>query len=223
MFKKSKKRRPARESHNGGETSAAIMTAATNQFSSLGFNKVTMEEIAAEAGLGKASLYYYFPDKDALFYAVLSEEFNKLEIGIRKILDCDIPASVKLKQYIEERFRYFNRLLSLNVIEQKNSGKLKPVLTEMYAEFRRRELSLLIRMFREGRDSGEFRITPPEKVAEAFMHTMIGLRMRFIRHSTPTVINPIEFTKLKKEINMVLEIFIRGISINLKSRNKSNQ
>jgi TetR/AcrR family transcriptional regulator len=212
MFKKSKKVSSTPDRQNGKETSAVIMAVANKQFSSMGFNKVTMEEIAAEAGLGKASLYYYFPDKNALFYAVLAEEFGKLETGIKKILARDVAASVKLKQYIEERFRYFNRLLSLNVIEQKNSGKMKPVLTKMYAEFRQREFSLVHRAFREGRDSGEFHVASTEKVAGAFFHTMAGLRMRFVRHSTASVMDSREFAKLKKEINLVVDIFIRGIS-----------
>jgi TetR/AcrR family transcriptional repressor of mexJK operon len=212
MFKKSKKSVTTADKQNGKATFLDIMAAANRQFSSMGFNKVTMEEIANEAGLGKASLYYYFPDKDALFYAVLSEEYNLLEAGMKEILSRDVAASVKLKQYVEVRFQYFSRLLNLNVMEQKNSGKLKPVLTKMYAEFRQQELSLLVRVFREGKDSGQFRIASAGKTAEAFLHTMSGLRVQFLHHSTATVINSEEFAKLKKEINLVVDIFIRGIS-----------
>ena len=61
------------------ETKGLILDAAKKQFSVLGFSKVTMEEIAAEAGMGKASLYYYFTDKDSLFQAVVKEEMQNFE------------------------------------------------------------------------------------------------------------------------------------------------
>lgn len=52
---------------------AAIMAAATAVFAEEGIEHAAMSAIAARAELGKASLYYYFPNKDALVHAVLVE------------------------------------------------------------------------------------------------------------------------------------------------------
>jgi AcrR family transcriptional regulator len=40
-----------------------------------GYNATTMEGIAAAADVSKATLYKYFPDKDELFFALVSERY----------------------------------------------------------------------------------------------------------------------------------------------------
>lgn len=51
------------------EKEQAILKAARERFAQFGFNKSTMDEIASDVELGKASLYYYFPAKEDLFRA----------------------------------------------------------------------------------------------------------------------------------------------------------
>ncbi len=56
------------QSHRkSSKTEALILESAQRQFAHYGFSKVTMDEIAQEVGMGKASLYYYFPDKGKPF------------------------------------------------------------------------------------------------------------------------------------------------------------
>lgn len=50
-----------------------ILNAAQKRFGHYGLCKTTMNEIAADVGMGKASLYYYFPDKEAVFQAVIKK------------------------------------------------------------------------------------------------------------------------------------------------------
>ncbi len=63
-----------------------IIEAARNRFAHYGFSKVTMEEIALDVDMGKASLYYYFPTKEDLFRSVISQEINELQKNIEQIL-----------------------------------------------------------------------------------------------------------------------------------------
>jgi AcrR family transcriptional regulator len=49
---------------------ARILDAAQRVFSLSGFRGATMEAIAAEAAVAKATAYSYFPDKEAIFRAV---------------------------------------------------------------------------------------------------------------------------------------------------------
>ena len=55
------------------EATAAILAAAERVFSRGGFEAARMAEIAAEAGLPKANLHYYFGTKERLYAAVLEE------------------------------------------------------------------------------------------------------------------------------------------------------
>ena len=47
-----------------------IIKAAEKVFFAKGYDQVTMDEIAQEAEVNKALLYYYFKNKEALFFSV---------------------------------------------------------------------------------------------------------------------------------------------------------
>jgi AcrR family transcriptional regulator len=51
-----------------------ILDAALVIFSEKGFVGASMDDIAAEAGISKPTLYQYFPSKDELFTAMMSQE-----------------------------------------------------------------------------------------------------------------------------------------------------
>ena len=67
-----------------GETTAigrrqAVLAAAGFLFVRQGLKGTTMEAIAAEAGIAKATLYGYFADKDAVFAGLLEALVSKLQ------------------------------------------------------------------------------------------------------------------------------------------------
>lgn len=54
-----------------------ILDAALEIFSAKGFKDTTIREIAKKAGVGLGTTFYYFKDKDDLFYAVIFREVEK--------------------------------------------------------------------------------------------------------------------------------------------------
>ena len=56
----------------------AILDAATASFSRYGFRKTTMDQVAHDAGVAKPTLYAWFENKDALFYAVCDALMTKI-------------------------------------------------------------------------------------------------------------------------------------------------
>ena len=53
------------------DNEALILAAAETVFAGAGFSGATMAQIAAEAGLPKANLHYYFGSKESLYRTVL--------------------------------------------------------------------------------------------------------------------------------------------------------
>jgi len=51
-----------------------ILQAAQHRFAAYGLSKVTMDEIAEDVGMAKASLYYCFPTKETIFRSVVQHE-----------------------------------------------------------------------------------------------------------------------------------------------------
>lgn len=191
-------------------TATLILEAAEEQFSRFGYSKVTMEEIAEQAGLGKASLYYYHSTKDELFQAVLAKKFDEFEAPVLLMLESQAPLDEKIRRYVEERHLFFNRLLGLFISDFKAIPKNRPLLKSFFAERGARELGWLIRLFDEGKRSGAFAIHSPEKTALAFLHMMQGLRLRYLR-SQETTPGPSDTREVYQEMEYITGVFLNGI------------
>ena len=192
-------------------TAAVILESAEELFGRFGFAKVTMEEIAGRAGLGKATLYYYYSTKEELFQAVVYAQYRQFEERITTTLESDRSVQEKILGYVDERFEFFAWLLKLQITDFNSIPRNRPLNRQMFGKFSAQELSWLVKLFREGKGAGRFEIESEEAIAEAFLHVMSGLRARFLR----TVELPLEQSQrkvLRKELLFVAEIFLRGIS-----------
>ncbi len=85
---------------------AAILEAALNVFSAHGFRGATVDQIAAEAGLSKPNLLYYFPSKEAIHAALLS---GLLEVWLAPLHDLDENG-----EPLEEILSYAQRKLQMS-------------------------------------------------------------------------------------------------------------
>jgi AcrR family transcriptional regulator len=60
------------------ETKDAILDAAEARFAAKGFDATTIKQIAGDAGVNSALLYYYFADKNALYAAVVARLIHRM-------------------------------------------------------------------------------------------------------------------------------------------------
>ncbi|MCE8511355.1 TetR/AcrR family transcriptional regulator [Ruegeria pomeroyi] len=81
---------------------AAILDAALNVFSAHGFRGATVDQIAAEAGLSKPNLLYYFPSKEAMHEALLAELLDTWLDPLRALDDQGEPLT-ELLAYVHRK------------------------------------------------------------------------------------------------------------------------
>ena len=74
-----------------------ILDAAMRLIVEKGFLEVSMREIAEAAGVGKSTLYDYFPFKDEILIAYIVEEVHHNEAAAVEIMAMDLSASEKLR------------------------------------------------------------------------------------------------------------------------------
>ncbi len=63
-----------------------ILAGARRAFCDMGFERASVDLIAAQAGVSKATVYHHFQDKKALFVACYSEQADELREGVRQVL-----------------------------------------------------------------------------------------------------------------------------------------
>ena len=191
----------------------AIIEAAKERFAHFGFSKVTMEEIASDVELGKASLYYYFPTKEDLFRSVISLEQDQLKENIEQILQKSIPSSQKLQDYVELRMKFFRDLINLGTLSVHSYFDTKSVFKKVFLDFEKIELSLIERIIDEGKKSKEFGDRSPEDTSLIFLHILQGLRCRVLRWAKGQSLDKEAHNILQKEMSTATDIFINGIKL----------
>jgi AcrR family transcriptional regulator len=83
------------------DTRRRILAAGADEFGSSGFAATTIDRIAKRARVNKAMIYYHFPDKRALYAAILRDVFTPITERLRAVVADDAPPERKLDRLIE--------------------------------------------------------------------------------------------------------------------------
>ncbi|TCP55774.1 TetR family transcriptional regulator [Tumebacillus sp. BK434] len=89
------------------ETKQAIILASGQLFAKRGFEKVTMREIAKEAGCSHTAIYLYFKDKEALLHQLAMGPLQALLERFEEILqEKSLPPAERLRTFTREFIRF---------------------------------------------------------------------------------------------------------------------
>jgi TetR/AcrR family transcriptional regulator, cholesterol catabolism regulator len=122
-----------------------------------GFAATSMQEIADAAGVGKSTLYDYFPTKDHVLLFVFEEELEKVQEQAEAMAARDIPVEEKLIKILEAQLEYllnnknFFTELSMQVVQLGQAGQ-QQIMKKRYAY-----QDLLRSVLEQGVQEGVFR------------------------------------------------------------------
>lgn len=81
-----------------------IIKAAAKRFARHGLNKTTLDEVARDIRIGKATIYHYFTSKDDLYFETLKWECENFIEQIKIIFESDsLTLTQKLKDYFAQK------------------------------------------------------------------------------------------------------------------------
>jgi TetR/AcrR family transcriptional regulator len=188
-----------------------ILHAARKRFAHYGFSKVTMDEIAGDVELGKASLYYYFPTKEELFKAVIYQEQAEFIKKIELLLQKSSTATEKLSEYVEQRLIFSRKLSNLGTLSVHSVFDFKAVFRKLYDDFELQEVNLIKNIIDEGKNTGEFLNDLPAEYPKVFLHVLHGLKLRFIRYLKEQLMEEEIYKELESEMKIVVAVLINGM------------
>ena len=92
------------QTERADQTRARILDAAVRQFSASGLAGARTEQIAEEAGVNKALLYYYFKSKEDLYAAALEFVFEGVRTASIAVLEARASAGERFLQIVLNQF-----------------------------------------------------------------------------------------------------------------------
>ncbi len=180
-----------------------IVDAARAHFFSHGFRRVTMNDLAAELGISKKTLYVHFPDKMAVLEAVLADKFAGVQAKLEQVTRehaHDFPAA--LHELLANTQRELDEIKPPFVrdMRQKAPHVFKTV------ERRRSELigHFFGKLFVEGQRAGMVRKDIPAKI---MIEILLG--------TVQAIVNPAKVEELgltpRSAFSAVLDVVLEGV------------
>lgn len=151
----------------------AILHAAAEEFCQNGFDHARMDAIAARVGIGKSTIYEYFPSKTALFTAVGEQTAEQAKREMRAILEDDVPFRHKLVNYM----RFLTTLMAqlgqkfFNIFRENSSMTL---IDEIGRRYQTELYTMVLEAVRRARDAGEIRAGTDPVVVAALLTSVPG-------------------------------------------------
>lgn len=190
----------------------AILNAAQRMFGQYGLTKTTMTEIATEVGMGKASLYYYFPTKESLYEAVLVKEQGHFIQEIQKSIKPSASAISILRLYSKKRMMLFQNCVNLSKVSFENLVSAVPCVKRLVVDFGNKEVDVIQTVVELGIENGEFEKVDAKEHAQFLVEIMTGLRIAAKKKRENMVFEKDDYAALGKNMSMAIEMFISSIA-----------
>ena len=193
------------------EKRAAILDAAMMLFPSRGYDGVSVDAIAQQAGVSKLTVYSHFADKEALFAAAVTECCAQLLPHRLFEPDPKLPVSKALFQIARAVIDLMmdERAISLHRVMISQAGQNRR-LTEIFFSAGPRAALLEMESFLRHADAtGSVRVADPARAAEHFFCLLKGLRhMRVLVGlcAVPTS------TERDEHVREVVKVFLRAFA-----------
>lgn len=160
------------EAHRRDVRAAIVKTTAT-LVSKHGLRAVTMSQIADETGIGRATLYKYFPDVEAILFAWHEDQIADHLRYLVEVREQAGDAPQRLEAVVQ----------AYALIMQESYGRHDSALTallhrdEQVAEAQQRLRAMLRDLLAEGAAAGDIRgDVPPDELTSYCLHALIAAR-----------------------------------------------
>jgi AcrR family transcriptional regulator len=147
-----------------------------------GFAGTTVDAIAKEAGVDRATVYYYFSDKGAIFRAAVHDGLTEMVSDLEEVAASGEAPEVRLRNSMRALMRSFEKHYPQLYIYLRNSDSAsiidEQLNSELIASGRRYE-DLVEQVVRDGIKEGVFKTSLPPKVFAKSVTGMLNWTSRW--------------------------------------------
>lgn len=189
------------------DTREAILDAADGLMQRFGFRKMTMDDIAREAGISKRTIYTYFPSKEEVGLSSIARVVEHAQATMREAADQSGSAAERLQEMLVGRV--MARIECVGEYRQSLDElfeAVRPTYMERRKEAFRLEVSLIEGVIREGVAASEFAAEDASAAAELLLRATNA----FLPYSL-SVAELGEVEAIRRGVVRMSEILIRGL------------
>jgi AcrR family transcriptional regulator len=185
----------------------AILDATDSLLSRFGYKKMTVEDIASEARIGKGTIYLHFSSKEEVVLSHVDRIVERLKERLREIARSEGTAADRLRWMLLTRVLF--RFESIQHYTQSLNdllAALRPGLLARRAQYFEAEAQIFAEVLTTGRQSGELSFDDSHATARALLEATNGL----LPYSLSTT-ELGEREEVEQRVTDVANLMLRGI------------
>jgi len=154
----------------------AILDATDRLLARFGYRKMTVEDIAAEAGIGKGSIYLHFSSKEEVVLSHIDRIVDRLRERLNEIAHSDATAAERLRLMLLTRVLFrFDSIQHYTQSLNDLLAVLRPGLLARRAQYFEAEAQVFAEVLTAGREAEEFSFDDERATAHALLEATNGL------------------------------------------------
>lgn len=196
------------------EKKQEILMAAYECFLKFGYSKTSMKDIGQKVNLNKASLYYHFNDKLALYREVVNMNRNQHMHKLELLLESQTCAYDKIILFIHNEIE-FCRNFSVVLTAGNSIADSKMETKEVYIEIVKDDIERIEKMLQDGINQNEFISCDAREVATAIM----TLADAVLNVNCPLFVDDMDrekvYSHIQEQLNLMIKLMLNGIKSRL--------
>jgi len=138
-------------------TRDAILDATDRLLAEKGYKKMTIDDLAAEVGIGKGSVYLHFRSKEEIALSHIDRIIERLKKNLTEIAESRGSVETRLRKMIVERVLYrFSSVQHYSQSLNELLASLRPQLLDRRHRYFEGEARIFSRVLDEGKKAGIF-------------------------------------------------------------------
>ncbi len=180
-----------------------IVQSAQTLFAQFGLKKVTMDDIAREAHVSKATIYQHFKNKTNIFDDVIQDEADSFLSLMTEAVDAEASAVEKLRAHLITRLGKVGEFVNFYRVTQESWADYWPYIAQVRRGFLDREQKLMAGVLEQGSKSGELRVNDPDKSALVMILALASVEYQWLLDE--------ENLTLTELVDLMVKMIVHGI------------
>ena len=190
------------------DVKSALLDATDRLLSRNGYRKMTIDDLAAEVGIGKGSVYLHFTSKEDIALSHIDRIIERLKTRLAEIASRKTSCERRLKEMLIERVIFrFDSVQHYSQSLNDLLSKIRPSLLERRKRYFEEEARLFAGLVKEGIDAGEFAKVNVNDTARALLLATNSL----LPYSLSTQ-ELGERREIQKRISALADLLINGLT-----------
>jgi TetR/AcrR family transcriptional regulator, biofilm operon repressor len=180
-------------------------------FSRYGLEKTTLDDIAKTIGLNKASLYYYYKNKEDIFLEVALGEAHQFITTLQQKVLLKKGVEARLQFYLQERVQYYMHVLNKNKVSTDTLQKILPHFFELYEGMMKEEIKFVASLLKEGIKAGDIVKTDADKLSSSLINMSDALKHSVEQHALLQGKTEADYTLSLQEMKFLVQLIFNGL------------